>query len=120
MLPWVAGYVIGQRAAGRAAAMSVVSNHMAGTGAQAVPDERVDRLLVVVEAMWSLLREHGHTDEELAGRIEELEKSRAARSTITCRSCGSRLPADLPRCQICGTETGAKPDPLGGLHSRPV
>lgn len=120
MLPWVAGYVIGQRAAGRAAAMSIVSDHMAAAGTQQAPDQRVDRLLLVVEAMWSMLREHGHTDEELGLRIEELEKSRAARTTITCRSCGSRLPADLPRCQICGTETGAKPDPLGGLHGRPL
>ncbi len=31
-------------------------------------EERYHRLLLVVEAMWSILKEHGHTDEELRHR----------------------------------------------------
>jgi hypothetical protein len=117
MFSWVAGYMLGQKAATRAASMSVVSNNILGQAA-APPhaDQRVDRLLVVVEAMWDLLKQHGHTDDELQGRIEDLIEARTVRTAIPCPSCGSRVSADLPRCQICGTETGGGPvGPLGGM-----
>jgi hypothetical protein len=124
MFPMIAGYVMGQRAAARAGAFSVVSDHMsAGGGAAALEalDERVDRLLLVVEAMWTLLREQGLTDEQLAARIAELDAAdgaadgRRVAAAVTCRSCGSKVAAGLPRCQICGTETGAVRGPLDGI-----
>lgn len=64
MLPMIAGYVMGSRAASRAAGMSVISDHMRGPGSVADIDslnERVDRLLLVTEALWTLLKKDGHT-----------------------------------------------------------
>jgi hypothetical protein len=124
MFPMIAGYVMGQRAAARAGAFSVVSNHMSaggGAGALEALDERVDRLLLVIEAMWTLLKEQGLTDEQLAARIAELDAAdgaadgRRAGAITTCTSCGSKVAAGLPRCQICGTETGVAQGPLDGI-----
>ena len=121
----IAGYVMGQRRAARAAGMSVVANHMMGS-ASAVEawdelDARVDRLLLVIEAMWSMLKEQGLTDEQLAARIAEIDSSdgvadgRRVIPAVSCRSCGSKVMGGLPRCQICGTETGVVVGPLDGI-----
>ncbi len=125
MIPMIAGYVMGTRASARVGAMSVVANNMLGSGtaadSMAAMDERVDRLLMVVEAMWSLLRDHGYTDDQLAARIKELDLAdgtadgRHSRKVAVCRSCESKIPAGFPRCQICGTESGAVPGPLDGI-----
>jgi hypothetical protein len=125
MFPLIAGYVMGQRNAARAAGMGVVANHMAGSGnaieAWAELDARVDRLLLVIEAMWSMLKEQGLTDEQLATRIHEIDSSdgvvdgRRVIPTVTCRSCGSQVMGGLPRCQICGTENGVVLGPLAGI-----
>ena len=121
----IAGYVMGQRSAARAAGMSVVANHMLGSGSSLEAleelDARVDRLLLVLEAMWSMLKEQGLTDEQLAARIAEIDSSdgvadgRRMIPTVTCRSCGSKVMGGLPRCQICGTDTGAVVGPLAGI-----
>ena len=105
--------------------MSVVANSMilpgSSTDAVAALDDRVDRLLIVVEALWSLLREHGHTDQELAARIKELDGAdgiadgRHTQRAAVCKSCDSKVPAGMARCQICGTETGIEPGPLDGI-----
>jgi NADH:ubiquinone oxidoreductase subunit E len=111
MFPLIAGYALGSRAAAKARATGIVADHMFG-----LPDndlieleERIDRLTRVIEAMWALLKENGYTDEQLVARIEELETAEEQRVTrlITCRSCDSRVPEGMPRCQICGTETGS-------------
>ena len=122
MLPMIAGYVMGQRTAARAAGMSVVANHMSVAGgsveALAELDARVDRLLLVIEAMWGMMKEQGLTDEQLAARIAEIDNSdgvidgRRVVPALTCKSCGSKVMGGLPRCQICGTETGVVPGPL--------
>ena len=121
----IAGYVMGQRSAARAAGMSVVANHMLASGnspeALEELDARVDRLLLVLEAMWSMLKEQGLTDEQLAARIAEIDSSdgvadgRRVIPAVTCRSCGSKVMGGLPRCQICGTDTGAVVGPLAGI-----
>ncbi len=121
----IAGYVMGQRSAARAAGMSVVANHMLGSGSSVEAlselDARVDRLLLVIEAMWSMLKEQGLTDEQLAARIDEIDSSdgvtdgRRMIPAVTCRSCGSKVMGGLPRCQICGTDTGVVMGPLAGI-----
>src|SRR5688500_14836984 len=107
MLPMIAGYVMGQRSAARAAWMSVVANHMLGSGssveALSERDARVDRLLLVLEAMWSMLKEQGLTDEQLAARLAEIDNSdgvadgRRVPPSVTCRSCSSKVMGGLPR-----------------------
>jgi hypothetical protein len=115
----IAGYALGSRAAARASAMGVVADHMFGSATDDIAEleERMDRLVRVIEAMWSLLKESGYRDEQLATRIEQLEAAdsqRAAQATV-CRSCDSRVAAGMPRCQICGTETGVTPGPFDGV-----
>jgi hypothetical protein len=125
MLPMIAGYVMGQRTAAKVAGMSVVANHMSVSGssveALAELDARVDRLLLVIEAMWGMMKEQGLTDEQLAARIAEIDNSdgvadgRRVIPAVTCRSCGSKVMGGLPRCQICGTDTGVVVGPLAGI-----
>lgn len=125
MLPLIGGYVMGRRTAAKIAGMNVVANHMNGSAsaieAWAELDARVDRLLLVIEAMWSMLKDDGPTDEELAARIAEIDSSdgvsdgRRTAPPVTCRSCGSKVMVGIPRCQTCGTETGAVVGPLDGI-----
>jgi hypothetical protein len=121
MLPMIAGYVLGTRAAGKAAGMGVVANNIFDKGSVGdvdALDQRIDRLLLVVEALWSVLKKDGHTDEELAAIIAELDASdgspdgRHSKAPITCTSCGSKVAPTLARCQFCGKATGHEPSPL--------
>jgi hypothetical protein len=120
MLPLIGGYVMGRRTAAKIAGMNAVSGS-SSFEAWAELDARVDRLLMVIEAMWSMLKEDGHTDEELAARIAEIDSSdgvadgRKILPAVTCRSCGSKVMVGIPRCQTCGTETGAVAGPLDGI-----
>jgi hypothetical protein len=84
-------------------------------------NERVDRLVLVTEALWTLVKKDGHTDEELASLIIELDGSdghadhRKVGSPMTCENCGSKVPVGFTKCQICGAETGVTPGPLDGI-----
>lgn len=111
MLDFIWGYVMGQKSATQAAAFA----RAAGT-ADAMEyrmrlidvDERIDRLVLLVEAMWSLMREQGFSDEDLAARLMELDAGdgladgRRTSPPRTCSSCGSKVAAGIPACQICG------------------
>ena len=120
MLPLIGGYVMGRRTAAKIAGMNAVSSSSTFE-AWAELDARVDRLLMVIEAMWTMLKEDGHTDEELAAKIAEIDNSdgvadgRKVLPAVTCRSCGSKVMVGIPRCQTCGTETGALAGPLDGI-----
>ena len=117
----IAGFVMGKRTVARAAAMSAASTSGTSFEAWADLDARVDRMMLVMEALWSILKEEGYTDEQLAARIHELDSSdgvadgRRIPPAVTCRNCGSKVMAGFPRCQTCGTETGAQSSPLDGL-----
>jgi hypothetical protein len=120
MIPMIAGYALGSRAAARANAMGVVADHVFAPTTNDLIDleERMDRLTLVLEALWNLLRENGYTDEQLAEHIRQLDTSdatldgrRVSQPTV-CRSCDSKVPAGLARCQFCGTETGTTPGPF--------
>jgi hypothetical protein len=120
MMTLIAGYVMGKRTVAKAVRMNTVSSS-ASLEAWADVDARVDRMMLVIEAMWSILKEEGYTDDQLAARIEELDTSdgvedgRRIPPAVTCRSCGSKVMIGIPRCQTCGTETGAVAGPLDGL-----
>ena len=109
------------RTAAKIAGMNAAATPASAIDAWADLDARVDRLLLVIEAMWSMLKDQGLTDEQLAARIAEFDKSdgaadgRRVAPTVTCRSCASKVMGGLPRCQICGTETGVLPGPLDGI-----
>jgi hypothetical protein len=71
-------------------------------------DDRLDRLLLAVEAIWELVRERtGLTDEELFRRIAalDLEDGVADRRSdwhgVPC-ACGARFNRMTHRCDFCG------------------
>src|SRR5690554_6544051 len=109
MLDFMWGYVMGQRSAAQAASFA----RSAGTaGAMASNlrmidvDERIDRLVLLLEAMWCLMREQGFSDEQLAARLMELDGAdgtfdgRRSPPPATCASCGSKVAAGLTACQF--------------------
>ena len=74
-------------------------------------NERMDRMVLLVHAMWSLLEEKTNvTDAELLKRLSDLEAaSQAPKEPIRC-SCGAAVNRKLHRCLFCGKEyKGAEP-----------
>ena len=122
-LGFLTGYVLGQqgRQSARMAASSAVSSE---NNVEDMLDlhERIDRLTLAMEAMWSLLEADGYTAEQLKARIDEIDGSDGAvdgRRTPTvaqCARCGAKVAAGLPACQFCGTEVpGSADNPFASL-----
>jgi len=70
---------------------------------------RLDRALLTMEAMWTLLRERLQvTDEELAQRIVEVDESdgildgKVRRPPKSCPHCNKTIPGRFVRCLYCG------------------
>jgi hypothetical protein len=113
MLEFIGGYVMGTRSAARTAGFARgAAAADAGLVTQRVSavDDRVDRLLLVVEAMWTLLREQGLADEDLIERIRMLDEAdgvaddRVTTSPRDCPSCAAKVAPGLDACQYCGAE----------------
>jgi len=67
---------------------------------------RLDYLTLVTEALWSFLLDHGHTEEQLLDRINEIDLSdgridRRHVHRVICANCGAAVTTD--HCQFCGT-----------------
>ncbi len=72
-------------------------------------DERIDQLLLVVQAMWTLVQEKtGLTDAELLARVTELDAKdgtrdgRITRPPVKCAKCGAAVARKFNRCLFCG------------------
>jgi hypothetical protein len=72
-------------------------------------EQRLDQLLLVVQAMWSLLQEKtGLTDAELLARMTELDArdgatdGRVTKSPVKCAKCGAAVSRKFNRCLFCG------------------
>ena len=117
---FIAGYVLGQRSAGRAAGMASVASAFASSPTAKIHalDDRIDRLMLVVESMWSLLEESGYTVEQLMQKIAALDGSdgemdgQVSTAAGRCEDCGAMLGRGLTICQFCGHPTGIV-DPFG-------
>jgi len=80
-------------------------------------EDDMARLMLVLDAMWSLLSERvGVTPEELAARIAEIDAAdgvvdgRARALPRRCPACDAAVSPDQRRCQFCGADTpGAHP-----------
>lgn len=114
-------FMIGKMTAKAAAAASATGAEAlrAASGKMADVDDRLDRLVLVVEALWNLLKQQGFTDEQLVAEVAALDAAdgqadgRRTPAATDCPSCNSKVAAGLPRCQICGTEVApALPDPF--------
>ena len=70
----------------------------------------IERLLMMCEALWDILREqHGYSDEELFRRITEIDlrdgraDGRVAPSPpVHCEACGHVVSKHRPICLYCG------------------
>ena len=70
---------------------------------------RLDRAMLVCEAMWTILRDKlGVTDLELLQRINDLDLSdgqldgKVRKSAVACPKCGRTIARRLPKCMYCG------------------
>ena len=117
---FIAGYVLGQRGAARAAGMASAASTFAASPTAKIQalDDRIDRLVLVVESMWSMLEESGYTAEQLMERIQARDGSdgqmdgKSTQSAGRCEECGAMLGRGLEICQFCGHPTGQM-DPFG-------
>lgn len=72
---------------------------------------RLDFLVVLNRAMWSILEERlGVTEAELAERVKQIDgrdgklDGRTPAQAVHCVACGKVLPLRQPRCMYCGAE----------------
>lgn len=117
-MDFITGYVLGRRGVGRAAGLAAAAESFAPPASNKLYDlnERIDRMLLVVQAMWSLLEESGFTVEQLTERIEALTgdgfAADGARAGGRCAGCGAVYGRGSEICQFCGRPTG-QVDPFG-------
>ena len=116
------GYLMGSRTASRAAA-AAASMPPPGVAESRVlsVDERVDRLSLIVEAMWELLEEAGYSEDALQAKVEEIDArdgrtdGKVTRPPVQCRKCGSSSPAGRTTCQMCGEPLPGGVDTFGSI-----
>ncbi len=73
-------------------------------------NSRMERLYMIVEALWDILKEeHGHTDEELIKRVAlidtkdgKLDNRVRATEAPKCPHCGHRTSKHSMTCVFCG------------------
>ncbi|MDH3539519.1 MAG: hypothetical protein OEP52_05965 [Acidimicrobiia bacterium] len=110
-MDFITGYVLGSRMLGKKIGMTAsAASFSTGSASGDLHDvhERIDRVLMVIEAMWSLLEESGYTREQLVARIEELDAAdgradgRSTPPAQPCPQCGAAINAGAAICQFCG------------------
>lgn len=108
---FVMGYVAGSRQASRMFGLNMAAESFRSkndTNKLLDLSERIDQLVLVLEAMWSLLREQGLSDDQLRARIAEIDAAdgltdgRHSRPPEQCDGCEAMVPAGLTHCQFCG------------------
>ena len=77
----------------------------------------VEKLFMITESLWAILKEqHGYSDDELIGRIHEidlrdgkLDSKVAKQQKPPCPQCGRTLMNKHPVCLYCGTAVARDP-----------
>jgi hypothetical protein len=122
-LTFLTGYVLGQHGAQSARLASTAANQ-SGSGVKDLLDlhDRVDRLILVVDGMWSLLEDAGYTDEQLREWIQQIdfadgtEDARRTQLVAQCAACDAKVAPGLASCQFCGTALPEDShDPFSGI-----
>ncbi len=109
---FISGYVLGARNVTRAAGMAASAAQFHAQPQSKLLDltDRLDRMTLVMEAMWSLLHEQGFTNDQLIARIEELDAAdgavdgRKITPAADCPECGAKVGRGIGHCQFCGYE----------------
>ena len=111
MLEFVIGYSAGQRTSTRAASLArsaAVAETAHHTNRVEDLNERIDRLAMIVRAMWELLEEQGMTPEQLVEKLEAMDlvdgeaDGQMRQAPIDCPACDSKVAPGLAKCQFCG------------------
>jgi hypothetical protein len=111
---FISGYIMGARNVTRAAGLAASAAQF-----QAQPqsklmevNDRLDRMTLVIEAMWSLMMDQGLTNDDLRRRIEELDAAdgsvdgRKVSAAHQCPQCEAMVGRGVGHCQFCGYEVG--------------
>jgi len=79
-------------------------------------EARLDRAMLTMEALWSLLRDRvGITEDELRDRIMDIDLTDGAldgkvrRPPRECPACKRKVPHRLNQCMYCGAEAPRDP-----------
>jgi hypothetical protein len=125
MLEFVLGYGMGQKSAARVSALSRTAATTDGTSPTRrieELDERIDKLAMIVRAMWALLEGQGLTADQLIAKLEEIDlldgaiDNQVRPGVVDCPSCHSKVAVGLKACQFCGTEVRTETGhPLGEI-----
>lgn len=114
-LGMAAGGMYASAQAGAEAAGAGAKARRASADVQALED-RLDRTLLVCEALWTLLRDKlDMSDDQLAQRITELDLSdgkldgKIRRPPSTCPKCSRTISPRFDRCMYCGQEMAHDP-----------
>ena len=99
----------------RVAADAESTAHRSKQTADAVA-QRLDRLALITEALWALLKEHTDlTDEELLDHVRAVDLSdgvldgKVRRGALPCPGCGRTLSKRNVQCLYCGAEVAQGP-----------
>ena len=72
-------------------------------------EARCDQLVMVCEAMWTILRDKlGVTDEELVTRVNDIDLSdgkldgKVRKTAVSCPKCGRTIAQRFQKCIYCG------------------
>lgn len=77
-------------------------------------EEKVDRLSLVCEAMWELMRDVGYTTEHLQAKVQQLDASdgqvdmKRTRVPLDC-ACGAKVPIAAKTCVFCSLPAPVRP-----------
>ncbi len=100
-------------AAGRAEAIAAKSQSRTSRMATEIRmlAERMDKLILVNMALWSLLQEKtGLTEKDLEDRVEQIDledgvaDGKVTRTVQECPNCGRRVSPRHKRCLFCGNK----------------
>lgn len=124
MFPFIGGYVLGSRSLGKKLSAMSASDSAAFAARQRNDTfelhDRIDRLTLVVGAMWSLLEENGYSGDDLIARMQELDAGDGAAdgklspSASPCTGCGAMVANGQTQCQFCGM-SNPDTDPISAV-----
>ncbi|NOX22675.1 MAG: hypothetical protein GXP36_06245 [Actinobacteria bacterium] len=109
-LDFFIAYAMGRSSAARAERAAASLPSVSGVSIDTVEDlsERINRLVLMSAAMWSIMEENGATQEDLMARMEEIDAAdgvldgRMTPKAHRCAKCDSMIAPGLRACQFCG------------------